>query len=256
MNKSRPDQLLVSLSVIFLDNVTLNTVYDLGPAAHVKSDAAESVSTFPLSAFKVPSSAKVPFSSPVLMFFTLPVFHTSNICCGPPRLTGFGWSAELPDKQPRSSVMLTKVVIRATVFGAERGRALAADHTRANKQMWALGMWRWCGAGRRGEGRRAEGRLSETGETELHPVGCLQSPLKQSSASHTKSAQCQQRQRKEKPLVTPQGPAGKTAEWTFRRTSERLAVTHTAQPVESTAGQTGGPRQREWWGTVTTCVPF
>lgn len=148
MNKSWPDQLLVSLSVIFLDNVTLNTVCELGPAAHVKPDAAESVSAFPLSAFKVPSSGKVPFSSLVLMFFTLPMSYTSNICCGPPRLTGFVWSAELPDKQPRSSVMLTKVVIHATVFGAERGHTLAADHTQANKQTWALGMWRRCGEGR------------------------------------------------------------------------------------------------------------
>lgn len=83
MNKSRPDQLLVSLSVTFLDNVTLNKVCDLGPAAHVKSDTAESVSTFPLSAFKVPSSRKVSFSSLVLMFFTLPCFTPATYAAGP-----------------------------------------------------------------------------------------------------------------------------------------------------------------------------
>lgn len=44
--------------------------------------------------------------------------------------------------------MLTKVVIRATVFGAERGHTLAADHTQANKQMRVLGMWRRFGEGR------------------------------------------------------------------------------------------------------------
>lgn len=105
-------------------------------------------------------------------------------------LIGFMWVVKSPDQQPRSYLMLTKVVICTTSFGAEWGHPLCSwSHRQTNKQM-RLGVY----------------------------VGCVRGavPLQDSHSdtpekfftSPSKSAQSQQKRGKENPQ-SPSGQRGK-----------------------------------------------
>lgn len=98
--------------------------------------ASCTITVFSLAAFKS-SCGDVSFFPPVHMYIIQSLFCTSNMCSRLQCLPGFVWSESSPDKQPRSYMTLTKLVICAAFFRAERGHTLAADHT--GKQTNAAG---------------------------------------------------------------------------------------------------------------------
>lgn len=227
MNKSQRDQLPVSLSVIFLDNVTLNTVCDLGTATHIKSDTMESLHSLLL---KSPLQGKFPFLPWCWCSLHCPCFTPATYAAGPHVWLGLC--------DPRNSLINSRAALwcwqrlssMQQCSGQNEDTHLQLiTHRQTNKcGLWVCGDGvRMRGAGRGGQIKWNWGdRASPRGvpAVSFETVLCFSYQISAMSAEAT-----------EREAPCPPRPGGKTAEWTFRQTSERLAVSHTAQPVESTA---------------------